>query len=78
MGMRALSYLSVWYLNAGLAVKSQTLHSKLQFLLGHVPIGVWPGLSFFILECGFLSFIFGSVVRFLLCLYFWFSLFFFR
>ena len=42
------SYLTRLYLNAGLAVKSQTLHSKPFFLLGDVPFGVWPGPFFFI------------------------------
>ena len=40
------------YLNMGLTVKSQTLHSKPSFLLGDVPFGVWPGF-FSYLECGF-------------------------
>ena len=31
-----------------LAVKSQTLHSKLSFFLGDVPFGVWPGPFLFI------------------------------
>ena len=41
-------------LNAGLAVNSQTLHSKPFFLLGDVPFGVWPGPFFHFLECGFI------------------------
>ena len=51
--------------DAGLAVKSQTLHSKLSFLLGDVPFGVWPGFFFHFWSVVSL-FIFWSVVRSLL------------